>query len=95
MPVIEFQGSSLKGSCGREASIESITHKCRVGPTRNARQRNARLAAPDLKNQVSPVQVRPSAQSDVPSEFVNAPAPANSVQRVRNHGLSGQAVGGD
>jgi len=22
MPVIEFQGSSLKGSCGRERSIE-------------------------------------------------------------------------
>ncbi len=32
----------------------------------------------DLKNHVSPVQLRPSAQMPFPSESVNAPALANS-----------------
>ena len=70
MPVIEFQGSSLKGSCSREAVLRfNRAQMPRRTNQKRAAEKRSGLVHLDLKNHVSPVQVRLSAQKQKRHNF--------------------------
>ena len=92
MPVIEFQGSSLKGSCSREAVLRfNRAQMPRRTNQKRAAEKRSGLVHLDLKNHVSPVQVRPSAQKQTRHNFDDW-ARTGRARGTRNHSSSVRTV---